>query len=84
MYSEENSGHWSAGGIQDETKHSLLLQGLQPNTAYQFKVRARTEAGLGPSSPIVQYTTPAGDVWLWIFILLEIHSLIRYLSLKWN
>ena len=61
MYSEGNSGQWTAGGIQGETKNSLILRGLQLNTAYQFKVRARTESRLGPASPTVRYITPGGE-----------------------
>lgn len=40
---------------------SALVPSLKPSTSYHFKVQARNAKGYGPFSPIVSYTTAAGE-----------------------
>jgi len=40
------------------TTYSTWLTGLENYTDYQIRIAGKTEAGLGPFSPIVVYRTP--------------------------
>lgn len=40
---------------------SAVVSSLNPSTSYHFKVQARNARGYGPFSPVVSFTTAAGE-----------------------
>ncbi|KAK7493037.1 hypothetical protein BaRGS_00015767 [Batillaria attramentaria] len=59
LYTEEDALQWAAEGIKGDHR-SITLRKLKPHTTYQFKVQARSETHLGPSSPPVSYAPDDG------------------------
>lgn len=53
---------WVGAGSRSADQLTFTSSGLLPNTAYQFRIRARNESGLGTPSAVVNRTTTLGFV----------------------
>ena len=56
--------HWEVESRLGQALRMAVIEGLEPDTAYHFKVQAHTSIGYGPESNTVLFKTPAG---LWGF-----------------
>lgn len=56
----QNDRDWAVEGVVGD-KLTTVIRGLSPNTRYYFKIQARNSKGYGPPSPVVTFTTAAGD-----------------------
>jgi len=53
---------WVGAGSRSADQLTFTSSGLLPNTAYQFRIRARNESGLGAASTVASRTTTLGFV----------------------
>lgn len=56
----KGDNEWVREEVQGDTS-IVMIENLQPQTTYYFKLQTKTSKGTGPFSAMVHYTTPTGD-----------------------
>ncbi|GFR86194.1 receptor-type tyrosine-protein phosphatase F [Elysia marginata] len=62
LYTQDLGGqdvHWQVESRLGQALRMAVIEGLEPDTAYNFKVQAHTSIGYGPESNTVLYKTPS-------------------------